>query len=118
MARLTATAAFLALLAVGVAHASTSFSFEVAAVPDQGLVKLTCAQASTGECVFWVGDAKSADHRSIHIAVGSALELTGPEASREFCADPVEAHLTWPSCVDSPTGGALSRSRKIDYVFW
>jgi hypothetical protein len=118
MNRLTATAAVLALCVVGEAHASTSFSFEVTAVPDRALVKLTCAQASTGECVFWVGDAKAAEHRSIHIAAGSTFELTGPDASHEFCADPVEAHLAWPACVTSPTGGDLGKSRKFDYVFW
>jgi len=98
-------------------HAS-SISFEVTAAPSGRATLLTCKKTSSGECVVWVGDAASPDHRSLHIPASTSVEVTDDGKGNNLCATAVESDLSWPSCVNSPIGGRLDKSGSIDYFFW
>jgi hypothetical protein len=123
MLRATAlVTALLALLGAACAQSPThrtvsSISFEVEADPANHLARLTCKNASSGECVVWVGDAGSPGHKSLHIAAGASLELVDDGKGKDICAKPFESDLSWPGCVKSPSGGAIDRSRSIDLYF-
>jgi hypothetical protein len=114
---------FFALLASACAQTtsarpSTSISFEVTADPANHAAHLTCKKASSGECVVWIGDATASDHRSFRIPVGSSQEVMDDGKGDSLCAKPVEADLSWPGCVTSPSGATLKASKSIDYFFW
>jgi hypothetical protein len=100
------------------ARSTSSISFEVDADPSGQAARLTCKKASTGECVVWVGDAASPDHRVLHIAANTSVELADDGKGRSLCATAVESGLSWPDCVKSPKGGSLDKSGSIDYFFW
>lgn len=114
-------ALLVALLAAGCAAPAkdaATIRYRVDVDPARRTATLTCTASSTGECVVWSGDARSDAHRAVRIAAGSSAEFSGDDYGTPYCANPVQAHLAWPSCIGSPTSGTLDKAQSRDDVFW
>ena len=85
-----------------------------------GSASLRCQGSSSGNCIFWVGDAlseqQSADGSGTLPAGGTPVIVRVRSSNPGYCVGvDLLAPPKWPACTHGPLGGALDRSATVDY---